>query len=95
MLTIFNFYKIWDGRTKEEILGRCLRTNSNRDSSRIDTNIVLDYLEYKIVFYNQESGKKVLDYSKIQQFLFSSSNKVIFVQNEDNDFYSAKKNKPK
>lgn len=91
--TIFNFYKIWDGRTKEEILGRCLRTNSNRDSSRIDTNIVLDYLEYKIVFYNQESGEKVLDYSKIQQFLFSSSNKVIFVQNEDNDFYSAKKNK--
>lgn len=91
--TIFNFYKIWDGRTKGEILSRSARTNSHRDLNTVDTNIVLDYLESKIVFYNQESGERVLDYSKIQQLLFSYSNKVIFVQNEDNDFYSAKKNK--
>lgn len=91
--TIFNFYKIWDGRSKDDILNHRPRTISIRDLNTVDTKILLDYLETEIAFYNQETGEKISDLSRTQELLYSSSNKVFFIQNDDNDFYSAKKNK--
>lgn len=91
--TIFNFYKIWDGRSYSEILNRSQRTSTERDSNSFATKIVMDYQTAKIDFYNQESGEKIKNISEVQKIFYSQSNKVFFVQNEEDEFYSAKKNK--
>lgn len=91
--TVYNFYKIWDGRTYSDILNRRPRIGVQKDPTSIDTNIVLDYLNSKIEFFYQENGVKIQNFNEIQPLLYSTSNKVFFVQNEDDDFYSPKKNK--
>lgn len=91
--TIFNFYKIWDGRTYADILTRRPRTEIHRVQTSVGTNIVLDYLNSKIEFLNRETGELISSFAEIEHMFYSQSNKVFFVQNEDDDFYSHKKNK--
>ena len=91
--TIYNFYKIWDGRSYSDILYRRPRTNITRDSSIIDTQIVLDYLTAKVEFYNKENGSKITSFEELQLLFYSKTNTVFFVQNEEDDFYSPRKNK--
>lgn len=91
--TIYNFYKIWDGRSYADILNRRHRTVTTKDKTAVDTPIFLDYLGSKVEFYNQETGEQIKDYNSLDVLIYSSSNKVFFIQNEDDDFYSPKKNK--
>lgn len=91
--TIYNFYKIWDGRSYADILNRRHRNFTPKDKTAVDTPIVLDYLDSKVEFYNQETGEQINDITILEPLFYSSNNKVFFVQNEDDDFYSPKKNK--
>lgn len=91
--TVYNFYKIWDGRSFEDILNRRPRIGIQRDPTIVDIKIVLDYLGSRIEFFNQETGEKITEYAEIQSLLYSSLNRVFFIQNEDDEFYSPKKNK--
>ena len=91
--TIYNFYKIWDGRSFSDILNKRPKIVSEKDLNAVDTKIVMDYLSSKIEFFNQESGEKINVLSEVYSLIYSQSNRVFFVQNEDDDFYSAKKNK--
>lgn len=91
--TIFNFYKIWDGRSSADIINRRPKsTYNNREKKFSETKIVMDYAFSKIEFLNRETGKKINDLATIQSLFYLNSNKVFFIQNEDNDFFSAKKN---
>ena len=91
--TIYNFYKIWDGRSYSDILNRRSRTNIVRDSSIVDTQIVLDYWASKVEFYNKETGIKITSLGELQLLFYSKTNTVFFAQNEEDDFYSPRKNK--
>lgn len=91
--TIYNFYKIWDGRSFSDILNRRPRTNIVRDSSVVETQIVLDYLMSRVEFYNKETGRKIFSAEELQLLFYSKTNIVFFIQNEENDFYSPRKNK--
>jgi len=93
--TIFNFYKIWDGRSYADILNKKPKTNVLKDSNSVDTKIVLDYLDSRIAFFDQETGEKITDLNTLKSLFYTSSNKVFFVQNEEDDFYSPLKNKIK
>lgn len=91
--TIYNFYKIWDGRSFSDILNQRHNTIFKRDLDSVDTTVVLDYLTYKIEFINQETGETVKFLSDVQTLFYTQSNKIFWVQNEEDDFFSSKKNK--
>lgn len=91
--TVYNFYKIWDGRSFHDILNRCQRIKVIRELNTSGPKIVLDYLITKVAFFNQETAEKITSLSDLKSLLYSQSNIVFFIQNEDDEFYSAKKNK--
>lgn len=91
--TVYNFYKIWDGRSYAEIFNRRPRTTTQRDLNSVNTKIVLDYLVSKVEFFNQETGYEITSLNDLKNLFYSQSNKVFFVQDEEDDFYSPKKNK--
>lgn len=91
--TIYNFYKIWDGRSFSDILNRRPKAPIVRDLSLVETQIVLDYLTTRVDFYNKETGSKITSVNELQLLFYSKTNTVFFVQNEEDDFYSPRKNK--
>lgn len=91
--TVYNFYKIWDGRSYSDIINRHPKANILKDFSYVETKIVLDYLTTKVEFFNQKTGEKISNPHELHSLFYSQTNKVFFVQNDDNDFYSARKNK--
>ena len=88
--TIFNFYKIWDGRSYNEILNRKPRrpytkndtdaTTSGHISVKIDDNTPL--------FSDTESGEPVTDIHRIQRICFLESNKAYLIRYEGDDVYT-------
>ncbi|MEL3907962.1 MAG: hypothetical protein P1P64_02975 [Treponemataceae bacterium] len=82
--TVFNFYKIWDGRS---------RTNKSSVIATTDTQtkIVIELLENDILFYDEDSGKKIEAYNTINPYLFTGSNKIFFIKHNDDYFYSPEK----
>lgn len=91
--TIYNFYKIWDGRSYFDIINRCPKANILKDFNSVETKIVLDYLTTKVEFLAQETGERVENFHELHSLFYSKANKVFFVQNDEDDFYSPRKNK--
>lgn len=91
--TVYNFYKIWDGRSFAEILNKTPPKHIVNQKNFVDTKILLDFQQTRIEFLNQNTGEKITRIAEFQSLLYTSANKVFFVQNDDDDFYSAMKNK--
>lgn len=87
--TIFNFYKIWDGRSYKEILNRKPRspyTKNNTGSATLVPTIVEIY-DDTLRFYT-ESGEPVTDIHRIQRLCFLESNKTHLIRYEGDDVYT-------
>ena len=87
--TIFNFYKIWDGRSYKEILNRKPRspyTKNNTGSAMLVPTIVEIY-DDTLRFYT-ESGESVTDIHRIQRICFLESNKAYLIRYEGDDVYT-------
>lgn len=91
--TVYNFYKIWDGRSVADILNKTPKKNVATPKNFVDTKILLDFQHTKIEFFNQNTGEKITKLAEFQSLLYTSVNRVFFVQNDEDDFYSAMKNK--
>lgn len=91
--TIYNFYKIWDGRSYSDIINRHPKTNLIKNFYSVETKIVLDYLMTKVEFFNQKTGERVSNPHELHSLFYSQTNKIFFVQNDEDDFYSVRKNK--
>lgn len=91
--TVYNFYKIWDGRSFTEILNRSPRPPITKNKDFVNTQILLDYQFTKVDFFDQNTGEKITKLAELRPLLYTSANKVFFIQNDEDDFYSAQKNK--
>jgi|GEM_PF-1656866 len=87
--TIFNFYKIWDGQSREEILNRKPRspyTKNNTDSAA-PVPVIVEIDNNTLRFYT-ETGEAVTDIQRIQRIYFLESNKTHLIRYEGDDVYT-------
>ncbi len=91
--TVYNFYKVWDGRSYTDILKRQKRILNNTVTNSVDTRILLDYQQTRVDFFNRSTGEKITKFTELHPLLYTSANKVFFIQNDEDDFYSAMKDK--
>lgn len=85
--TIFNFYKIWDGRSYEEIrTPRSPYTKNNTHAATLVPAIVGIY-DNTLQFYTK-SGESVTDIHPIQRICFLQSNKAYLIRYEGDDVYT-------
>lgn len=90
---MYNFYKVWDGRSYADILKRQKRILNNTITNSVDTRILLDYQQTRVDFFNRSTGEKITKFTELHPLLYTSANKIFFIQNDEDDFYSAMKDK--
>lgn len=88
--TIFNFYKIWDGRSYNEILNRKPRSPYTKNDTDATTS---GHISVKIDdntpwFSDTETGEPVTDIRRIQQRCFLESNKAYLIRYDCDDVYT-------